>query len=52
MIECAKKDHKYGFKTSPFFRLLNPSESELVRVSKKILQDICDILYIDVNINQ
>ena len=31
------KDHKKGFLNNPLFRLINPSKSDIGRISKKIL---------------
>lgn len=43
-----KKDHKYGFETNSFFRLLNPSQKvnwcELVRKSYKIFVTFCILM--------
>ena len=36
------KDHKENFKNDPKCRLLNPTKTELGKISKKIVQDICD----------
>ena len=34
------KDHQKGFPNNPSFRLINPSKSDIRRISKKILDKI------------
>ena len=34
------KDHKKGFPNNPSFRFINPSESDIGRISKKMLDEI------------
>ena len=46
------KDHKSDFKTNPECRLINPAKTQIGRVSKIIVQDICDLLRLALNINQ
>ena len=46
------KDHKSDFQSNPTCRLINPSKSQMGKISKIILQDICAILRIALNINQ
>ena len=46
------KDHKSDFKTNPECRLINPAKTQLSRVSKIIVQEICDSLRLALNINQ
>ena len=46
------KDHKSDFKTNPECRLINPSKTQIGRVSKIIVQEICDSLRLALNINQ
>ena len=46
------KDHKSDFKTNPECRLINPAKTLIGRVSKIIVQDICDSLRLALNINQ
>ena len=38
------KDHKSDFKTNPECRLINPAKTQIGRVSKIIVQDICALL--------
>ena len=38
------KDHKSDFKTNPECRLINPAKTQIGRVSKIIVQEICDSL--------
>ena len=40
------KDHKEGFPNSPSFRLINPSKSEIGKISKHILNKINKLLQI------
>ena len=46
------KDHKSYFKTNPECRLINPAKTQIGRVSKAIVQDICASLRLALNINQ
>ena len=46
------KDHKSDFKTNPECRLINPAKTQIGRVNKIIVQDICDSLRLALNINQ
>ena len=46
------KDHKGDFNNNPSCRLINPTRSFMGQISKKILQDICEILRIATNVNQ
>ena len=47
------KDHKSDFlQSNPICRLINPSKSQMGKISKIILQDICATLRIALNINQ
>ena len=46
------KDHKSDFKTNPECWLINPAKTQIGRVSKIIVQDICDSLRPALNINQ
>ena len=46
------KDHKSDFKTNPECRLINPAKTQIGRVSKIIVQDICASLRLALNINQ
>ena len=46
------KDHKSDFKTTPEYRLINPAKTQIGRVSKIIVQDICASLRLALNINQ
>ena len=46
------KDHKSDFKTNPEYRLINPSKTQIGKVSKIIVQEICDSLSLALNINQ
>ena len=45
------KVHKSDFKTNPECRLINPAKTQIGRVSKIIVQDICDSLRLALNIN-
>ena len=45
------KDHKSDFKTNPECRLINPAKTQIGRVSKTIVQDICASLRLALNIN-
>ena len=46
------KDHKSDFKTNPECRLINPAKTQIGRISKIIVQEICDSLRLALNINQ
>ena len=46
------KDHKSDFKTNSECRLINPVKTQIGRVSKIIVQEICDSLRLALNINQ
>ena len=46
------KDHKENFRTSHPFRLINPSKSELGKVSKVILENVNKNLVKTLNVNQ
>ena len=46
------KDHKSDSQTNPTCRLINPSKSQIGKISKIILQDNCATLRIALNINQ
>ena len=46
------KDYKSDFLSNPNCRLINPSKSQMGKISKIILQDICAALRIALNINQ
>ena len=46
------KDHKSGFKTNPECRLISPAKTQIGKVSKIIVQDICASLRIALNVNQ
>ena len=46
------KDPKSDFKTNPECRLINPAKTQIGRVSKTIVQDICVSLRQALNINQ
>ena len=46
------KDHKSDFKTNPECRFINPAKTQIGRVSKIIVQDICASLRLALNINQ
>ena len=46
------KDHKDGFPNHPSFRLINPSKSDIGRISKKILDKINKIVILETNVNQ
>ena len=46
------KDHKSDFKTNPECRFINPAKTQIGRVSKTIVQDICASLRLALNINQ
>ena len=46
------KDHKSDFQSNPTCRLINPSKSQMHKISKIILQDLCATLRIALNIHQ
>ena len=46
------KDHKSDFKTNPECRLINRAKTQIGRISKIIVQDICDSLSLALSINQ
>ena len=46
------KDHKENFHSKPTCRLINPAKTQMGRISKVILQDICSTLRIALNVNQ
>ena len=46
------KDHKENFPGNPNFRLINPSESDMGKVSKCILDQINQNISQNTNINQ
>ena len=46
------KDHKCDFKTNPECRLINPAKTQIGRISKIIIQEICNSLRLALNINQ
>lgn len=46
------KDHKEDFNVSPSFRLINPSKTDIGRVSKQMLDDINRNLLLHVPVNQ
>ena len=46
------KNHKSDFKTNPECRLINPAKTQISRVSKTIVQDICASLRLALDINQ
>ena len=46
------KDHKSDFKIHPECRLINPAKTQIGRISKIIVQEICDSLRLALNINQ
>ena len=46
------KDHKDDFRVNPKYRLLNPTKSELGKISKHILQQISTNIRIALNMNQ
>ena len=45
------KDHKSDFKTNPECRLINPAKTQIGRVSKIIVREICNPLRLALNIN-
>ena len=46
------KDHKSNFKTNPECRLINPAKTQIGRISKIIVQEICESLRRALSINQ
>ena len=46
------KDHKEGFPNSPSFRLINPSKTEIGKISKYILDKINKSLLSNTKVNQ
>ena len=46
------KDHKENFPRKPSFRLINPSKSELGKVSKRVLDNINKYIIEHTNVNQ
>ena len=46
------KDHKSNFKTNPECRLINPIKTQIGRICKIIVREICDSLRLALNINQ
>ena len=46
------KDHKEAFPHKPYFRLINPSKSELRKVSKRILDNINKYIIEHTKVNQ
>ena len=46
------KDHKKGFPNHPSFRLINPSKSDIGRISKKILDKINQRVIQETKVNQ
>ena len=46
------KDHKENFKNDPKCRLLNPTKTELGKISKKKVSDICDNVRSQTNLTQ
>ena len=46
------KSHKEGFPNSPSFRLINPSKSEIGKISKHILDKINKSLLSNTKVNQ
>ena len=46
------KDHKKGFPNNPSFRLINPSKSDIGRISKKILDKINQRVIQETKVNQ
>ena len=46
------KDHEEGFPNSPSFRLINPSKSEIGKISKHILDKINKSLLSNTKVNQ
>ena len=46
------KDHKEDYRTNPKYRLLNPTKSQLYKISKQTLQKINKTLKFKLNLNQ
>ena len=46
------KDHKEDYRTNPKYQLLNPTKSQLGKISKQVLQNINKILRSELNANQ
>ena len=46
------KDHKEDYRTNPKYRLLNPTKSQLYKISKQILQKINKTLKFKLNLKQ
>ena len=46
------KDHKEGFPHKLSFRLINPSESDIGKISKKLLDKINEILLLNTNVKK
>ena len=46
------KDHKEDYRTNPKYRLLNPTKSQLGKISKQVLQSINKTLRSELNANQ
>ena len=46
------KDHKESFQTNPKFRLINPTKTELGKVSKAVLDDVNTRIRNSINVNQ
>ena len=46
------KDHKVGFPHKLSFRLINPSKSDIGKISKNLLDKINKILILNTNVNQ
>ena len=46
------KDHKEDFRPNPKFRRLNPTKSELGKLSKHILQKINNEVRLNLTVNQ
>ena len=46
------KDHKKGFPNNTSFRLINPSKSDIARISKKIIDKINQRIIQETKVNQ
>ena len=46
------KDHKKNFQTNPTFRLINPSKTNIGKISKKILDEINEKITSSIGVNQ
>ena len=46
------KDHRKGFLHKLLFRLINPSKSDISKISKTVLDKINKILILNTNVNQ